>query len=70
MGQDDVVQTVHKEYINELLKNKANLIHFRYRYVYNFIMNLCVALITYCFFENKPDVLPVHIEESRQLELF
>ncbi len=24
----------------------------------------------YCFFENKPDALLVHVEKSRQLELF
>ena len=33
-------------------------------------MNLCSALAAYCFFENKPEALPVHIEESRQLQLF
>ena len=58
------------ECINELLKNKANLVHSRHRSVHNFIMNLCSALAAYCFFENKPEALPVHIEESRQLQLF
>ena len=32
------------EYINELLKNKANLVHSRHRSIHNFIMNLCSAL--------------------------
>ena len=30
------------ECINELLKNKANLVHSRHRSVHNFLMNLCV----------------------------
>lgn len=58
------------ECINELLKNKANLVHSRHRSVHNFLMNLCAALAAYCFFENKPEALPVRIEKSRQLELF
>lgn len=41
------------ECINELLKNKANLVHSWHRPVHNFIMNLCSALDAYCFFENK-----------------
>ena len=36
----------------------------------NFIMNLCSALTAYCFYENKPKVLLVYMEKSRQLELF
>lgn len=58
------------ECINDLLKNKANIVHSRHRAVHNFIMNICAALTAYCFFDNKPDALPVHIEKSRQLELF
>ena len=58
------------ECINELLKNKANLVHSRHRSVHNFLMNLCAALAAYCFFENKLEGLPVRIEKSRQLELF
>ena len=58
------------ECINELLKNKANLVHSRHRSVHNFLMNLCAALAAYCFFENKPEALPVQIEKTRQLELF
>ncbi|MBO1364515.1 IS982 family transposase [Prevotella sp. A2931] len=58
------------ECINELLKNKANLVHSRHRSIHNFVMNLCSALAAYCFFENKPEALPVHIENIRQLELF
>ena len=58
------------ECINELLKNMANLVHSRHRPTHNFIMNLCSALVTYCFFENKPDILPVAIEDKRQLKLF
>ena len=58
------------ECINELLKNKANLVHSRHRSMHNFLMSLCAALAAYCFFENKPESLPVRIEKSRQLELF
>ena len=58
------------ECINELLKNKANLVHSRHRSIHNFIMNLCSALTAYCFFDNKPEALPVYVEKSKQLELF
>ena len=58
------------ECINELLKNKANLVHSRHRSVHTFLMNLCAALTEYCFFEKKPEGLLVRIEKSRQLELF
>ncbi|WP_373727085.1 IS982 family transposase [Bacteroides heparinolyticus] len=57
------------ECVNELLKSKANLVHSRHRSIHNFIMNLCSALTAYCFFENKPEALPVHVEESWQLGL-
>ena len=33
-------------------------------------MNLCSALTAYCFFDNKPEALPVYVEKSKQLELF
>ena len=58
------------ECINELLKNKANLVHSRHRSIHNFMMNLGSALTAYCFFENKPKALPVYKKSSRQLELF
>ena len=55
---------------NQLLKNKANLVHSRHRSIHNFIMSLCSALTAYRFFDNKPKALPVYVEKSRQLELF
>lgn len=58
------------ECINEQLKNKANLVHSRHRSVHNFIMNLCSALAAYCFFEDKPEPLPAHKENTLQLQLF
>ncbi len=58
------------ETVNDLLKNKAQLGHSRHRSVHNFIMNLWGALTAYCFFDNKPEALHVHIKESRQLSLF
>ena len=50
--------------INELLKNKANLVHSRHRSIHNFIMNLCSALTAYCFFDNKPAALPVYLKNQ------
>ena len=57
-------------WINELLKNKANLVHSRHRSIHNFIMNLCPTLTAYCFFDNKPEALPVYVEKSKLLGLF
>ena len=57
------------ECIDELLKNRANLVHSRHRSIYDFIMNLCSALTAYCFFDNKPEALSVHVEKSKRLEL-
>lgn len=58
------------ECINELLKNKANLVHSRHRALHNFIIHLCGTLTAYCFFENKPEPLAVHIDKTKQLTLF
>jgi len=33
-------------------------------------MNLCGALAAYSFFENKPEALPVNVENTAQLTLF
>ena len=52
------------ECINELLKNKANLVHSRHWSIHNFVMNLCSALTAYCFYENKPEALPVYVEDQ------
>ena len=38
--------------------------------LHNFLVNLDSVLTTYCFFDNKPEALPVHIEKTAQLELF
>ena len=58
------------ECINDLLKNKANIVHSRHRSIHNFIMNICVAPTSYSFFENKPEALAVHVEKSNQLTLY
>jgi len=42
----------------------------KYRRSFAEVSNLCSALTAYCFFENKPEALPVYAEKSRQLELF
>ena len=53
------------ECINELLKNKANLVHSRHQSIHNFMMNLCSALAAYSFLDNKPEALQVHVKQSR-----
>ena len=59
------------ETINDLLKNKAQLVHSRHRSITNFLVNLVAVLGAYCFFENKPDALQgYYIEDSKQLALF
>lgn len=59
------------ETINDLLKNTAQIVHSRHRFVTNFIMNLVSALGAYCFFENKPEALQGYcIEDTKQLALF
>ena len=57
------------ECVNEQLKNKANIMHSRHCSVHNFIMNICLALTAYCFFDNKPEALPVHVENTRECNL-
>ena len=54
------------ECINELLKNKANMVHLRNQSIHNFVMNLCSTLTAYCFLGNKPEALPVYMKSSRQ----
>jgi len=59
------------ETINDMLKNKAQIVHTRHRSLSNFIMNLISALGAYCFFDNKPQALVGYvIEDTRQLSLF
>ena len=59
------------ETINDLLKNKAQIVHSRHRSLGNFIMNIVAALGAYCFFDNKPAALEGYIiEDAKQLYLF
>ena len=59
------------ETINDMLKNKDQIVHTRHRSLSNFIMNLISALGAYCFFDNKPQALVGYvIEDTRQLSLF
>ncbi|MBO8439536.1 MAG: IS982 family transposase, partial [bacterium] len=46
------------------------IVHSRHRSVHNFIMNICSALTAYCFFDNKPQALPVQFESSTQFAMF
>ena len=58
-------------YINDLLKNTAQIVHSRHRSVANFIINIISALGAYCFFDNKPKALTGYvIEDTKQLSLF
>ena len=58
------------ELINDQLKNKANLVHSRHRSINGVLINLVSAMGAYCFFDNKPDALDVHIEPTIQLEFW
>ena len=58
------------ELINDQQKNKANLVHSRHRSINGFLINLISAMGAYCFFDNKPDALDVHIEPTMQLEFW
>ena len=59
------------ETINDMLKNTAQIVHSRHRFVSNFIMNLISALKAYCFFDNKPRALQGYcIEDTKQLSIF
>lgn len=52
--------------INDLPKNKAQLVHSRHRSVANFLVNLISVLAAYCFFDNKPDALQgLYINSSK-----
>ena len=48
------------ECINELLKNKANIVHSCHRSIHNFIMNICAALTAYCFLTTNLMLLMYH----------
>lgn len=58
------------ECINSLLKNKVNLAHLRHRSVHNFPVDLYSVRSAYCFFDIKPEAMPVHDEKTAQLEFF
>lgn len=59
------------EIINDLLKNKAQLVYFRYRSITNFPENLVAVQGAYCLLENQPEALQgYYIDDSKQLTLF
>lgn len=58
------------ETINDMLKNKAQIVHSRHRSLNNFFMNLISAIGAYCFFDNKPEALDYHVEDTKQLSLW
>lgn len=58
------------ELINDMLKNKANLVHSRHRSISGFLINLVSAIGAYCFFDGKPTAMDVVVEPSLQLELW
>lgn len=59
------------ETINDLLKNKAQLVHSRHRSINNFLVNLVAVLAAYCFFDNKPEALQGYeICQNKELTLW
>ena len=44
------------ETANDKLKNIAQIEHSRHHSFNNFIADLLSAIVTYCFFEKKPDI--------------
>lgn len=59
------------ETVNDLLKNKAQLVDSRHRSMTNILVSLSVALGAYCFFDNKPEALAGYVvEKEKQLTLF
>lgn len=55
------------EYINDLPKNKADIVCSWHCSMRNVSMNICTALTADTSFENKPEGLPVHVEKTVQL---
>lgn len=57
------------ETINDELKNIAHAVHSRHRGLANFLMNMILAIVAYCFFPKKPTI-KWEVEKKDQLELF
>ena len=55
---------LRNETINDLLKNKTQLVHSKHCSITNFLVNLVAVLGTYCFFENKPEALQEYYVEN------
>ena len=65
MDNEKVSETGIIGYINDLLKNKANIVHSRHRSIHNFIMGICAALTAW----TSPKRCP-YISKKTQLTLF
>jgi len=65
-----IIDEFDKNLSAEFAKKQRQPCSLKARSIHNFIMNLCSALTAYCFFENKPEALPVYVQKPRQLELF
>ena len=58
------------ECINDMLKNTGKLVHSRHRSINNFIMNPVSAIATYCFYDNKPEVIYGYtMQQTKQMVL-
>ena len=56
------------ETINDMLRDRAQIVHSRHKYVSNFIVSLIFDLGTYCFYDNILNVLQGYsIEDTRLL---
>ena len=59
------------EFIDNMLKNKAQLVQSGHRSINNFIMNLVSTITAYCFFDNKPKALTGYeVVKTNQLNFF
>ena len=55
------------EFLNDMLKNVAHLVLTRHRSVHNFLMNLPVAMGSYCFLAVKSEInfdIDVHLSDG------
>lgn len=57
------------EYVNDELKNIAQIEHSRHRSFTNFSTNVLSAIAAYCFFPKKPSI-PLEYIFDNQLTLF
>lgn len=55
------------ETINDMLRDRAQIVHSRHKYVSNFIVSLIFSLGAYCFYDNILNVLQGYCIEDTKL---